>query len=302
VKNSIKTLAIISVFYVIAWFIMPVQMSKNLIWGIILVPIIFIINIHEEKKADKQNKEKFINENIQLTIKEFINKTMLTQEDIIVKLINSPIMWCGIIYEINKNSVLLNNENIEGFFISSKLFISDRKICDKVNITFVTNNRNIATNLNKGDKIFTKNRNIYYHIENDKTLSFFILLNENILYKYSNNLYLKYDNDKGDFENISDILEFSNIILKSNNFRIYDRLSYFVKIYIDDKFIIKINSDSTETVLCEKGFHSLKAEIEIDGKSIKSTSLNVNIVADEINILIELINENGNNELIIKEK
>jgi hypothetical protein len=69
------------------------------------------------------DENRIINDNIRLVMKEFINATTLKREDIIAKLINQPIRWCGIVSEVNENNIILNNESVSGYFIFSNLSI-----------------------------------------------------------------------------------------------------------------------------------------------------------------------------------
>jgi hypothetical protein len=301
-KKAIKTIIIISLIYAIAWFVMPTQMVKTLIWGIVLIPIVFIVNISEKKKNDKFDKNIIINNNIESILVDFLSKTMIGREDQIDKLIKSPIIWCGLIDEICKKNLIINNEKLDGYFISSKLDISNKKIKEKINIIFITNDRNIVANLNKSDKVFTKNINIHYSLDNNGIILFYVVLNDNIFYKYNGKSFLKYDNSKKIFEDVNDILEFNNIIFETNNFGAYNTISYFVKIYMDDKYLLKINGNSKETLLCEKGTYCFKAELEIYEETIKSNNLNICLYDKTVNMIIDLINENGKNKLSIKEK
>jgi hypothetical protein len=101
-KKNVITIIIVLVIYAISWFLIPVQRSKALIWGIILIPILFIVSVNEEKKSDKFNKNKIINRNIESILKDFINETAIGRQDQIIRLINNPIIWCGIIDEIDE--------------------------------------------------------------------------------------------------------------------------------------------------------------------------------------------------------
>jgi hypothetical protein len=155
-----------------------------------------------------------VNDNIKLAIKKINKATMVKRNDLIVELVNHPIRWCGIISEVSEDSILLDNESIDGYFIFSKLpfFV----INNKIKIIFILKNRNIAANLNKGDRIYAKNKAIY-STKNDEIISLYILLDEISIYKYNKSLF-RFNDKKERFEPANDIFEFNNIIFESKNF------------------------------------------------------------------------------------
>jgi hypothetical protein len=71
---------------------------------------------------------------------------------------------------------------------------------------------------------------------------------------------------------------------------------------MDDKFVLKINSNNKEVLLCEKGEHIFKCEMEIFEETIKSNILDIYLNDKPISLMIDLINEDGKNKFLIKEK
>jgi uncharacterized membrane protein HdeD (DUF308 family) len=104
----------------------------------------------------------------------YLQSTNIQKEEILDNK-NTNISWSGTILDVNQSSKIINGKNIDGYFISTRLNYPLKRIKAEINITFITNDKNIAVKLTKGE-IFSFNKMPFYIESENKNIKIYITI------------------------------------------------------------------------------------------------------------------------------